>query len=515
MSLQAAAHNAGLPINCLPPELLMIILYDARRCLEDIRLAHVCHQWRTLLLAMPEFWASMFKHLQVSFYLGDGERVRYFLGLSSPHTLKMDVYMGQFAVELLAPHASRIVQLSVRLISADSIHYFDTVLSAGLPNLTKFRYHSESIIYGAWRPSRPFTDCSLPALRQVHIPAIFPLANWVTPTVEEITLQGYSSDMRDLIKALELYPSVKSLTFLPDTHTSQHIPPFAPVAGYTERPLGGELRSLHRLYLAGSVPSIIDLLAQLNVPPSVHLQLRCDDVGAVIAAPGTVLSRHIFPALARLYLGRTHRSGVVRLLGYARSDGQDEFTERLNVAIPRDWTAENALAELLRPFAASGATALAIDLPRLPPLLEASVWGQPSGVGADSDNVFLLPRALNRMELLGGTPGAVKVRFARGFIRNTSLGASAALTLCWVLDVARERALEERAREELERLQQLLEEIDAVGRRLGRLELYGTLQSWVVATRASEVSTYARRCTEVAGSFLPRFEELVDTVVLV
>lgn len=308
---------------------------------------------------------------------------------------------------------------------------------------------------------------------------------------------------------------MKSLTFLPHTHTSQHIPPFAPVVGHTERPLGGELHRLRRLYLAGSVPSIIDMLAQLNVPPSVDLQLRCDDVGAVIAAPGTVLSRHIFPALARLYLGRTHRSSGVRLLGYVRSHGQDEFTERLNVAIPRDWTAENALAELLRPFAASGATALAIDLPRLPPLLEASVWGQPSGVGADSDDVFLLPRALNRMELLGGTPGAVKVRFARGFVRNTAMGASATLTLCWVLDVAREWASEERAREELEMLRQLLEEFDAVGRRLGRLELYSTLQSWAVATRASEVSTYARRCTEVAGSFLPRFEELVDTVVLV
>ncbi|OJT02022.1 hypothetical protein TRAPUB_7556 [Trametes pubescens] len=509
MPLQAAVLNAGLHIHRLPPELLMMILYDARRRPEDIRFAHVCHHWRTLLLAMPEFWASMFKHIQVRYYDVHHERTRYFLELSSPRFLKLEVlFAGEW---FLAPHASRIVHLSIWLATETCVQRFDAVLKAGLPNLASLYYSAESLAYGTWQPLRPLSDCSLPALRQVHIPAISPLDRWVTPTVEHIILYRFSGDMRHLRNGLSRCRSLKSLTISPfNLNVSTQLMPHADLSPKVE------MCGLRRLYLAGTAPSIIDILAQFNVPPSVHLQLRCDDVGSVIAAP-TIIARHIFPALASLYLGRTHRSGGVRLLGYTHSHVAGKFNERLNVGIWRDWSVKDALAELLRPFAASGATALAIDLPRLPLMLEASGWGQPSGVDvdADSDSVFLLPRALSRMELLGDTPGAVKVRFARAFVRDIAKGASATLTLCWVLDVARERASEERAREELEMLRQLLAEFDAAGRRLGRLELYGTLQIWVVATRAGKVSTNVRRCAEVARSFLPHFEELVDTVVLV
>lgn len=198
-------------------------------------------------------------------------------------------------------------------------------------------------------------------------------------------------------------------------------------------------------------------------------------------------------------------------------DNADGYRERLNITLWDDWAedlgSEDAIFHLLRGFTASEVATLAVDSAGL----ENSTWGEPETCTSYYGAYTLAPpRSLRRMELLGAMPAAAKVRFARWFVRaeGEDKVLSRSLTLCWVLDVARGWRYEQRAGEVLGMLRKLLEELDVAGCRSGWLELYGTLQCEIVSTRAEEVSTNAQRCAELVGFFFPRFQELVDVVVL-
>lgn len=527
MSSRAATHNASSPIYRVPSELLRPILCDAQQRLQDIRFAHVCRHWRALLLATPEFWVSTLESLKIAPYTPVG-LVMHCLNLSSPRPIKLQViFMGQTERKLLAPHALRIVQLSILgFMGEAAVQAFEGLLNDGLPSLANIRYDCDPPFLDATRTVvHPLSDFLLPALRHLEIPSSFPLHHCATSSLKHliVNVEGPLRDSHRFRDALSHCRSLQTLAFRPENPKR---PISAPI-GLNERPSQDKMPCLYRISVAGSAGYMTDMLAHLNMPPPDSLHLRATlprvDMRAVLASP-TVAAWNIVPTLTRLYVGRTYHTGRIHVIGYAHARGtadKHQERERLDIALWSNWAEDDALVDVLRAFTApeSEIAALAVGLPRLPPSLERSVWGRPwaGSTGDAGPGMFELPRALRRLELLAGMSDSVKVRFARGFVRasdGVDRPPSRELTLCWVLDVARGFASEERAANELGRLGRLLEEFDSEGCRLGRLELYGTFQSWVIATRVGEVSTNAQRCAEVAGPFLSRFEELVDTVVL-
>lgn len=523
----AVSHKASAPIHQLPPELLRPIFYDAQRRLRDIRFAHVCRYWRAVLLAMPEFWVSTLKYLKISSSgVPQHELLTHCLSLSSPLPVKLQVvFTGQFEYDLLAPYASRIEKLSVRWENAAAVRAFEELLIGGLPSLTSLRYDSSPLAIHRDDPRdiRALSDFSLPSLRRLQIPGALPLQMCVTDTLEHLVVYGQPHALQHSRYALGRCRSLRSLTL--KAHSLQHPEPIYVMlpTDPNERPPSDDIPRLrHASVDLYGLNMMETLTQQLNMPPPECLHLcfsaACADFPDVLEIAAQLVP---FPALTRLYLGRAHRAPRVQLLGYA-----DGYRERLNITLGIDWVDNDAgsISHLLTVFTASEVTALAVNLPCLSPPLEESTWGQPgpwpkTGLRSYYYDTLAPPCALRRMELLGDMPGAAKVRFrvARWFVRAEGEDGlpSRSLTLCWVLDVARGWRYEQRAGEELVMLGKLLEELDAAGCRLGRLELYGTLQCEIIATRAEEVSTNARRCAEVAGFFLPRSQELVDVVVLV
>ncbi|OJT02009.1 hypothetical protein TRAPUB_7543 [Trametes pubescens] len=529
MSSRAATLNISelSSIHRLPPELLMPILCDARQRLQDIRFAHVCRHWRTLLLATPEYWVSTLESLKIAPYTPVG-LVMHCLTLSSPRPIKVQViFMGQTERQLLAPHASRIAQLSILgFMGEAAVQAFEGLLKDSLPVLTNLRYDCDIPFLGSARTAvHPLSDFPLPSLRHLEIPSSFPLHMCATPALTHlvVNVDGPLRDSHRFREALSRCRSLQTLAFRPDDPKR---PISAPVA-LSEHPPQDKMPRLRRISFAGTAGYMTDILAHLNMPPPDSLHLRATlprvDIRAVLASP-TVAAWNIVPTLTRLYIGRTYHTGRIHVLGYAhvhKTGVPHRKRERLDIALWSNWAEDNALVEVLRAFTVpeSEVVALAVALPRLPPSLERSAWGRPwaGSTGDTGSGTFELPCALRRLELLGGMSDSAKVRLARGFVRasgGVDRPPSRELTLCWVLDVARGFACEERAGDELRRLGKLLEEFDSEGCQLGRLELYGMLQSWVIATRVGEVSTNAQRCAEVAGSLLPHFEELVDVVVL-
>lgn len=501
----------------------MPIFYDAQRRLRDIRFAHVCRYWRAVLLAMPEFWVSTLTHLKILSRGVAHELLTHCLSLSSPHPIKVRVeFTGQSEYELLAPHAPRIVKLSVRLDDHDAVRAFEELLTNGLPHLENLRYECPLVLgrLQPWKPvARLLSDFSLPALRRLEIHGAFPLFMCVKDTLEHLVLYGRPHSITHFRYALARCRSLQSLTLRAYEMDAPWSSPYHSVImpiNPDELPPTYDVPHLRRVSVDFMAIDILDTLTgQLNMPQpeSPHLSYSTI-IGFIPDILESVSVLMLLPTLTRLYLGRSHRARRVDLLGYS-----DTHRERLHISLWRDWAEGDALVRLLDGFRASKVTALAVDLPRLSSVLEQSAWGQP---WASEDTIYdvcahALTRTLRQMELLGGMPASAKVRFARWFVRagGEDRLPPSVLTLCWMLDVARGQAREQMAREELEMLRKLLEEFHTEGCRLGRLELYGTLQSEIISTRVEEVSTNVQRCTEVAGAFVPHFEKLVDVVTLV
>lgn len=525
MSTRVVSHNnISPPIHRLPPELLMPIFYDAQRRLRDIRFAHVCRYWRAVLLAMPEFWVSTLTHLKISSRGVAHELLTHGLSLSAPHPIKVRVvFTGQFEYELLAPHAPRIVKLSARMEDPAAVRAFEELLQNGLPRLETLRYECP-LVFERTRPRKPvarlLTAFSLPALRRLEILGALPLSMCITDTLEHLVLYGRPHSITHFRYALARCRSLQSLTLRAYNMEVPWTLPYHSVImpiNLDEPPPTYDLPRLRRVSVDFMALDMLNTLTgpRLNMSRPESLHLSCSALLAfipdILDSPSILM---LLPELTRLYLGRSHRARRVDLLGYS-----DTSQERLHISLWRNWTEGDALARLLDGFRGSGVTALAVDLPRLSPMIEQSAWGRP-WAGADTTynvHAHALTRTLRRMELFGGMPASAKVRFARWFVRagGEDRLPPSVLTLCWVLDVARGQVREQMAREELQMLRKLVEEFHIEGCRLGRLELYGTLQSEIISTRVEEVSTNVQRCTEIAGAFVPRFQELVDVVVLV
>ncbi|KAI0781534.1 hypothetical protein BD413DRAFT_32194 [Trametes elegans] len=508
------SRNASVPLHRLPTEILIKILYSCRRSLRDIGLAHVCRRWRNIVLAMPEFWASMLKHIgSVSWYRRPGwrtaELLDHCLALSSPRTIKVRLlFTGEYERAILAPHASRITHLSVTLYTPQAALGLGGLLGDGLPNLQYLRYESrvqypsERVETPSW--TLPTASNLLPALRHLDIDRGLELRPFLeSSSLQQLTMRNLRclSPSVFLAELAQHASSLASLTHLTlhDTGGISTIQPW-----YTSPPSDEtdivRLPNLRALTLVDGLYGISAALERLDIPTSVNLQLCVIQAGALIGKlleVTTILRRHILPSLDRIYIGRgnSRPNDRVRLLGY-NHDG----VERLCISRWYDGSIYT-LGELLDTLGRlCTETALAINIPSL------------KECRANEMVPSRLPhRHLTRLEL-GGTYLQSKTAFARWFVAiGNGFPVWRDRTLCWVLDVSRDRDAEAIA-QELETVLDVL--CKSPQSAFARLEFYGTLRPKEVATSVRDVPTNPARCREVVGPFIPQFAQWVEDVAV-
>ncbi|KAI0657149.1 hypothetical protein C8Q70DRAFT_1005728 [Cubamyces menziesii] len=508
-------HNAALPVNSLPTEILMVIFYHARRILLDIRFTHVCRRWREVICAMPEFWTSTLRVLpprRLSPYAQHSEGssdgcdplLERCLTLSAPRIIHARLnQVRDIELRSYAPHIDRIAEMTVDYNNIrESTPVLMKLLRQGMPNLTTLHYfptHRPWILLDTW-PA--ITDAFFPNLRRLDTATslLTKLSPSLMQSLQHLTLRGYlaSHNTHDLAVELGRCPSLVSLTFQSAVPDSWLLTRDAEAhSGFIQ------LRHLRRLSIEDYAIRIRSILHRAALSPTVHLTLdiRVSEKSSFMSvfSDSTSLHSHILPSISRLYLGCVQAKGHVRILGFIQN-GQ----EQLNVARWHDFAA--VLAHIMEPFAGSGATALAIHLPHLPITLERASW--------DQDGSVPCPMHLRQLELLGGTPLKLKQRFTRWFLRSCGCDGrptSDESTLCWVFNV--ERGREQHSREDLWGLEAVLAEHP--GQKLGVLELYGTTLSGQIFTNVSRVPTNPARCAEVVEAHMARLSSLVSQVVIV
>ncbi|KAL1947150.1 hypothetical protein VTO73DRAFT_14111 [Trametes versicolor] len=519
-----ALRNLLAPIHRLPAEILMAIFYRCRRTVADIRLAHICRHWRSLILGMPQFWAAMLGHLQFH-PLGDPKLDRRYrrhykgllqqcLELSAPRLVKCRVVLlSGPECRTLAPHLDRLTELSVTFFFGHAVYDVAAILVRGLPNLVTLRLE-ENVAIASWEDLPSLDSCPLPVLRRLDIPGDWPLSRFITSSLENLVLRPgdarYDIDVDDVIDALES-SSLVSLT----VHYDGAI-------DLWDRLLVQEkivrLPRLRKLSLIGELDLIETyILPRLALSPSVHICLSFPQAterwlaASDVARHATTLRAHL-PGLAsitRLYLGNTRsQGGRVKLLGFAE---QEDGTDAARLDMGKWHTRPSAVLEMLDFVASAPVTALAVSLSR--PTLAALQSPDPSGHPA----VLALPQQLRRLELLVRTPLDTKLWLASSFLNlcaseQAGRPSSEQYALCWVLHI--ERGREALVQEELQALEDLL--MESPGYRLGRLELYGTMaQSGQIYTKAAEVPTNRARCAELVGPFTARLGALVGQLVII
>ncbi|KAH9890475.1 hypothetical protein C8Q73DRAFT_704480 [Cubamyces lactineus] len=513
-----SSHNAALPVNSLPTEMLMTIFYHARRILLDIRFSHVCRRWREVIFAMPEFWLSTLRVLptrHLSPYQGNIQHaeppsngcdplLEQILSFSAPLMIHARLTrVCDIERRAYGPHIDRIAEMTVEYNDQESTPVFMKMVRQGLPNLKTLHYFPMSWPWGG----RPLPLDTWPAGTDAFFPNLHrldtapSLLNRLSPSLmqslQHLTLRGciIGNHTCDLAAELKRCPSLISLT----------LQRAVPDSWVRTRGVEARLQLLHlqRLSIEDDRSQIRGVLHRAVLSPAVHLTLdigayREDDLMPVFSG-STILRSHILPSLSRLYLGYVHAKGRIRMLGFTQN-GQ----EQLDVARWYDFAA--VLAHIAQPFADSGATVLAIHLPHLPITLERASW--------DQDGSVPCPIHLCRLELLGGTPLKLKQRFTRWFLRSCGRDGrptSDERTLCWVFNV--ERGREQQSREDLWGLEAVLAEHP--DQKLGTLELYGTTLSGQIFTNVSRVATNPVRCAEVVEAHLARLSNLVSQVLIV
>ncbi|OSD02147.1 hypothetical protein PYCCODRAFT_1478011 [Trametes coccinea BRFM310] len=515
-------HNQDLPpIHGLPAELLITILYYARRNLQDIRLSHVCRRWRELVLGMPEFWAAMLEcaydrlwdRWERKQHVSDHyELVDRCLALSDPwmvHATLLVFYERERAT--IARHADRLDRITVKFFDAASMHAFANALQEGMPNLSTLNYHPSYHPPRAAFPLDPWLSINeqcLPNLRRLSVHSRFglPPSASFRASLLELALIGYVApgplaDIDCFIDTLNACTSLVSLELkeaVPEAWMVNHILGEPWAAGHRVV----ELPQLRALTVDDTeVVAAFGALRGFVLAPTTRIEVKLG------RGPGnyedlfsadTLLRRHTFPSLQHVYLGTTRRKGRIRALGYTK-DG----TERFDLA---GWDYDDdILYRHLVPFVDSPVTTLAINLPSLPMGLSKVLW--------DRYEYCPPPRQLLRLELLQRTPLAIKTRFLRWLFRSAAVGCKhpvGDMTLCWTVDV--ERGLEKRSHEDLLGLETVLAEFPE--QTLGRLELYGITLKGLNITHALRVPTNPERCTEVAEPHMPRLSELVSEVIV-
>lgn len=112
------SHNAKVPINRLPGELLLEIFYVHKLSSAlRIGLTHVCHHWRELALTSPLLWTAICLEDRVEFVDACLRR-----SAVAPLTIVSRCYIEDelALMKFIAPHIGRIRALDLRSLSTSA-----------------------------------------------------------------------------------------------------------------------------------------------------------------------------------------------------------------------------------------------------------------------------------------------------------------------------------------------------------------------------------------------------------
>lgn len=221
-----ALQNILAPIHRLPPELLSRIFVETWQDRRSLRLTHVCHLWRSLLLGTSQFWAMAVA--QEEFRLSnDDDRVsdEDYLEATCSRSAPRNISLHLSAISprghlQLIQHAGRITSMQVLVRGRHQLEWLWQALHTGMPRLEDLVIRADSSTRGAKGLDRLSID-NIPLLTLLTIPSrLFPYY-WPN-TLQDISLQGdneravsnapFMTSLLQALKSLEGYSTLTAWT---------------------------------------------------------------------------------------------------------------------------------------------------------------------------------------------------------------------------------------------------------------------------------------------------------------
>ena len=171
-------HPQESPALSLPPEILSPILSLSGHSLlgpQSLRLAHVCRQWRQVLLRHSEYWVDVVSSSKL-----DQETnvafLSFILARSSPRSIRLNsTCLYPSIATILAPNWHRVVFLSVTVLDEDQLRALHAILqqpsSSSLHTLLVASTSTNHDLYKTCLATLPHS--TPPALRRLHCPIIY------------------------------------------------------------------------------------------------------------------------------------------------------------------------------------------------------------------------------------------------------------------------------------------------------------------------------------------------------
>ncbi|KAL0953588.1 hypothetical protein HGRIS_004797 [Hohenbuehelia grisea] len=270
---QRRAHNACVPVICLPEEILcQIFIALARSCSlkypEWIRVSYVCHFWRQSALSCSDLW----RHIDLTHPRWTALTLDR--AGSRPLVVRANVREGTSTLfrRTVTAEMSRVEEVDVIFSSdKDFQHVHETFLArAPLLRSLKMRLLDSDRVNGSSHASLPFPRDSLfqPNLRLVDIVGC-PF-EWVPPLHVNLThleishIPGKQRPSRD-----KFFSVLRNLNSLEHLKLCQAFPLPAPSTSAQSAPV--DLPKLQHLSLAGSPLEVLDVLSMLNHPPNIYV----------------------------------------------------------------------------------------------------------------------------------------------------------------------------------------------------------------------------------------------------
>lgn len=458
-----SVRNAGSPIHTLPPELLIKIFTETYTTRRDLRIAHVCRYWHSLIQNTPCFWANAISS-EAPF---DGRKsqqefLHVALSRSGVIPLHLTINHGfRTAWAGLSDHRQRISSLKVRVSKAASAT-LQRALSSGMSSLRELHAFCDVVDPG----KLVLDDASLPNLRELCLDGGFVTTTSTVSSLERLTISGMIRDPTDLGDAVRRCSSLRSLSL------QQTLPAEWAAKSYDSCLTGVDLPHLRYLSIEDSHENTHQLLFHLCRSPSTTVNISPFYAGGDpfrTAIPGRLPALYGPPAIDRLVIQHPMKWGDVSVQCYGAGDSGEE--ERFGAMTYVDRSTQDDLDGLLEPL-------LELDVRTLTISLDSFLCSDPHHV--PWAGFFQRMSHLRRLEVTGDAPRSVGPAFVRWFLEccgNPKGAVDAndcdALELAWIPTIRKGDVEGSGTTKELRELLDILKEGLAGRRRLGRLELYG------------------------------------------
>ncbi|PIL33126.1 hypothetical protein GSI_04575 [Ganoderma sinense ZZ0214-1] len=473
-----AIHNSISPINKLPTEILQNVfeLVPDRRCTVFwmLSLQSVCHRWRSVLLATPEYWVQGINEgmcLQV--WEGDPDSRSYFCDLflarSKPCPLELNMGTRSSKMwEVLEGHFDRVTSVSVRATDEENLLDIIWIMRKNMKSLQRltlkvYRFRIRQC-WLSWESDE------FPHLEYLEIDSAL-FSSTAVPSLRTVILTGERKiSLPDLLEGLEACPSIETLRLritsdqeLDDKRTQTWTPDHLV-----------DLPNLRRLDVTGPTSDVYTFLSCISFPSTTRVVLNIDNVtgtGQRLVPANALLHRssglYTSPTIDRLLLVGSDLRSTGQATMFSM-EGRIQGVTRLDVR-PASWILDiNYLVQFLDAFRARMVAELAVSFHHVVSGLDGEFWGR----------LFAALPDLRRLELLSPSveSRAGKRVVAAHFLaslRAPERARRGSVSIAWVLRGGRDSTSQLEA--ELEDIEHVLSEhVRAEGARLERLELYVT-----------------------------------------